>query len=368
MAAETNYTFRTEATGTNNPPQVDDNLYIISPNDTPLLALLDSESVADVVHYNMVEDIPNPTAAEAGLGETGLGTPVTGTLPRIMQQTKRLARNFEVSLTAMTAEKYALTSDQYQYKAQLAFLKLAKQFETELIWSAYAAYSSGAAARSFAGFIEWLITTGEARASGDSTCNVAGNSVLPSGYFSGWYDCYANSTVMTEDVMNGQLQNAYQRGTDISSTIAVCGGTVKRRISNFSLVYNEGATSAARNVSLTRTMQEMNRRSVSMDYYESDFGPFGVVLHRQMNSAITSTFAVASGTTGTTGDNFKAAGDDTIFWFDPAFFSIATFRPFQTHDLAPTDDSRKGYVTADLGLWVKNPKAAFGISRVDNTL
>lgn len=362
MAAETNFSFRAVD---NNKPQVDDNLYIISPNDTPLMALLDTESVGDVVHTNFAEDLPNPTAPGTGLDESSIGAAVAGTLPRINQITKRMARNFEVTLTAMHADQYALNGTQYAYKAQKAFLVLAKQFETDLLWSAYSAYSSADAARSFAGLMEWLMTTGEARSVGDSTVSVAGTSALPAAYFGQWYDCQLNNTVLTEEVWNTQLQAAYQNGVDISSTIALCGGPTKRRISKFNLQIQDGdSTSADHIATLTRTAQEMNMRSVSMNYYDSDFGRFGMVLHRQMNSNFD--FQVGSGTTGTTTDDFIAGGDDTVVFIDPAFFCISVFRPFQTQDIAPTTDTRKGYVTADLGLTVKNPKAGFGISRCDD--
>jgi hypothetical protein len=312
-----------------------------------------------------MEDLPNPTSAAAGLNETSIGSQLTSTLPRLNQITKRLSRYFEVTLTAMHADQYALSGTQYAYKAQKAFLALAKQFETDLIWSAYTAYDSAGAARSFGGLIPWLMTLGEARSVGDSTASYAGNSAIPDEYFSQWYDCQLNNTVLTEEVWNTQLQSAYQNGVDISSCIAICGGPTKRRISKFNLQIQDGdSTSADHIATLTRTAQEMNMRSVSMNYYDSDFGRFGMVLHRQMNSNFSST--VASGTTGTTTDNFYAGGDDTVFFIDPAFFCISVFRPFQTLDLAPTDDTRKGYVTADLGLTVKNPKAGFGISRCDD--
>lgn len=369
---EYNYTFYN---ANNVKDDVRDSFFVVSPNDTPLLAMLEVRPVYSKVFEWLMEDIAQPTSKRSGEAEGAINaTEITGTRPRVLGVIQKLTNTFGVTETDRATQKYGL-ADEYFYKAQKAFLLLAKDFETSLHWGQYNAFDGGTTTTDteMAGLIQWLALTGAHRDQGDSSATIAGNSSFPSTYFSTWHDCVAKSTgILSEDTFNSRIQAAWEIGTSISDCVGLCGGDVKRRISQFNLVYNQGGGNINTGVgtelyeSINRTMQkEMKTRQVSMDYYESDFGAFPILLDRYMNSNF-SYDTGEGGTSATSSDDFIVGGDDTIVFFDPSYFRLATLRPFQTIDLAKTLDAQTGYVVAELGLEVGNPKAGFGISRVDN--
>lgn len=365
MAVERTYSFY--AAG-NIKDDVRDSLFMVSPNDTPLLAMLGRRKVRSKVFDWLLDDLPRPTTTGDPEPEASLGAQITGQRLRMIGHIEKESRYWQVSRSQMEVDQYAVANE-YEYKAQKAFLYLAKLFEAKLLWQTHAAYGSDAAEPAMHGIIPWLCKSGAARDAGDTSVAIGPNSspALADEYFSTWYDCFVNSTVLGESLFNERIQAAWEVGTDINSVFGLCGGAVKRRLSDFNLVYNQGtANDTELSESINRTMQkEIKSRQVSMDRYDSDFGAFNIVLHRDMNANF-SFDAGLGGTSGTTTDDLQAGGDDTVVFMDPAFFHIAEFRDFEQHDLAPTDDSIKGYVVAEMGVEVGNPKGGFGISRVDN--
>lgn len=344
-------------------PDVRPEMFLIAANDTPLLATLGDRPVDAKIFTWQMEDLANPTSVKSPEAEsTVTASSVTGGRPQMSGLITKYSEDFNVSNTLRSVSQYGV-DDEYYYKAQKVALKLAKEFEVLLHWGTHAAYDTTTSAPGTVGVIKWLLETGALRSSGAASGTVGLNTV-PAAYFSVWRDCKKqNTSVLTEDLFNQTIGQAWSIGTSISDLIGFCGADVKRRLSNFNLVYNTGATTSAHTVSINRTHQaEMKRRQVSMDFYESDFGAFGVVLDRYMNSS----FSLTATGQATTADNFVAGGDDSIFFIDPAYWAKAVLRPLGLMHLAPTDDSKKGYVVGEMGLECGNPKAGFGISQTDN--
>lgn len=336
-------------------------MFIVAANDCPLLATLPTRPVGAKLFEWFVDTLPNPTSVAAAEAEATVTTGATGTRPRWANVVTKYTEDFFVTNTLRAVDQHMVT-DEYYYKAQKAALALAKRFDTLLHWGTYVAYGSAASVPRSVGIIPWLQELGMGRAQSAST-TVVGPNTISSTYYPYWKDCYKDSTALSEGVFQAGLATAYNLGTSISDCIGFCGATVKNRLSNFQMVYNTTATTSAHDVSVNRTMQkEMKTRQVAMDYYDSDFGTFGIVIDRRM----TASFSFTTTTQTTSINKFVSGGDDTIFFIDPAYFSKAVLRDFGRMDLAPTDDSQRGYVVAEMGLEVGNPLAGFGFSRTDN--
>jgi len=355
---EYSYTF--SAAG-NIRPDVRAPMFIVAANDTPLLATLGQRPVAAKNFSWFLEDLPNPTELASPEAEATVTVGGTGARPTYTGVVTKHTLDFNVTETMRSTEQYSVT-DEYYYKAQKAGLALAKLFEADLHWSEYSAYNATGSTPGLVGVIPWLCESGALRHSGAASGSIGGNTVT-STYFSTWRDCKKiDNAVMTESTFNTTIGNAWAQGCSIPDVIGFCGADVKRRLSNFNLIFNTGATSSAHDVSITRTVQrEMKTRQISVDHFDTDFGMVSVVLDRYMNSS----FSYTATGQATSSDNFLAGGDDTIFFIDPAYFRRAVLRPFMRKDLAPSDDSQRGYVVAELGLEVGNPKAGFGLSRTD---
>lgn len=352
----------------NIPLDVDQRIHIVDANDTPFLASLDTRSVNDKEFHVLMDDLPRPTARVATEAENTVGTGATGQRFRASMVVEKHSRNFSVTNSARASSMYGTTQDEYFYKAAKESLALLKDFEMNMLWGTYTAWSSDTAANATAGIIEWLLKGGGARNQGATAATISGNS-LPDEFFPYWNDVHlTNNAAMTEDVFNTSLGAAWAIGTPMTNLICMCSKEFKRRLSNFGLYFRDGDnTSSSHDTMVNHTLQaDMSSRRVFLDWYESEYGKLGFIISRDFISGI-SINAGYGGTSATTSDDFKAEGDQCAIFYDREFFKIAEYRGIERRDGAQTAtaDSQAGFVVAEMGLHVGNPKGGFGISRVD---
>ncbi len=351
----TQYTYDSGGSGTTTiREELADIIAIMSPMDTPLHNLLEQVPVGNTTFEWMVDEIATPTTVNAQL---------EGATPSAANRTRQRLRNvcmidhlgIDVSDTQRTVEEAGI-SDEFSYQIVHKSLELLKRMEHNLHWSMYQAGSSGTA-RQTAGLMEWIAGTGQGR-DAQSETTIAGISV-PVEYSSSWYE--ADDSAFSEaDFRDSVIQPAWRNGMQISQAIAMCGGKVKQIISDFSVTYGSGSST----VNAMFIEAEKKKKVLTVDVYETDYGPLSVALNRYMDSSSVTATIAAANLGSSAGGATVLTGNEVLVLIEPEFWQIGTLRALQYAPLAKTGDSEEGYVVAEEGLRCLNPIAGAGAGSI----
>lgn len=354
------------------PEQVFEEFNIISANETPILGTLATFDIYNAIYSWQMDDISRPTSINQSTPDGDIDAQAIPVRPIVSNSIHNLVQSVEVTRLARSLSVRGM-ADPFWAEVSRLIAKLAMQFDAELLFSQYQAGSVGTADPSVGtgwrmnGLLDWAVTTGAARSTSQSTWTLDINSGISSTFASYWK---VLTTAMTEDDWNDMLQGSYELGNSIPDSIVHVSPTVKRVLSELNLEYVVGATNQSHTVPLSRVQQEMNRRNVSMDLYNSDFGLIGIVINRNMNDTLLSNRTFDDPSTSSAGVNFADVyGSDFILGFDKSYLRAGYvdggffYEPLHKS----TKDATKGMVGATMGLRVGNPKCLFGMSNIGGT-
>lgn len=326
-------------------------ILIMSPMDTPLQMILNHGSVYNTEYTWLVDEIQQPTAISSKL-EGDVPTATTRGRTRIGNVTMIDHEAIDVSDTQRVVNEAAV-EDEFAWQVVQKSLELLKRAEFNLHWSTYVA-PAGSTASQTAGMVQWCMNTGWGRQS-NSAETVAGR-LIPVKFSSVLFE--GAETLLTEaQFRDNLLQPAWRNGMQIPAAIALCGAQVKQAISDFGVVYTSGSSV----VSSMWIQAEKKRKILTIDVFETDYGPLSVALDRYLDdSSVSQSFTPVSGSTGS--GAIVATANETMLIIEPQFWEISALRPLQYSPLDKMGDFTRGYVVVEQGLKCGNPIAgAIGI-------
>ena len=343
----TQYSYDSGAPGTiTRREEFADDIAIMSPMDTPLHNILSYYPVANTEYSWNVDEIATPTSVSSQL---------EGSAPSAANKARTRLRNIcmidhkgiDVSDTQRVMNEAGI-DDEFSWQVVQKGLELLKQCEFNLHWSTYQA-GAAATARQYAGIIEWAFRGGWARNQGGSE-PVAGYDV-PSRYGGVLYEG-TNSNLTEAQFRDSVLQPAWRYGMEIPQAICLLGARLKAIVSDFGVVYNSGGTI----VNSMFIEAEKRRKILTIDVFETDYGPLSLALDRYMDdTSVSATFDPVGESSAATG--VQVAADDSLLILEPNYVKIAALRALQYSPLGKDSDSTEGYVVAEEGLRVSNPIA-----------
>lgn len=323
-----------------------DEIYIMSPMDTPLHVLLDNRPCYNFRYSWPVDEIAQPTSVSAKLeGDVPVAT--TRGRDRLFNEVMIDHEAIDVSDSQRVVDEAAV-QDEFSYQVTQKGLELLKRADFNLHWSSYVARAGSTAAQT-AGMVEWCLRTGFGRQS-VSAETVAG-SVVPVKYSSTLFE--GAETLLTEaQLRDNMLQPSWRNGMQIPASVLMVGARLKQAISDFGTVYTSGSSV----VSSAWIAAEKKRKILTIDVFETDYGPLSVVLDRYLDDGSVSLSYTASGASTGSGA-LVATADETALLIEPQFWKIRSLRPLAYSPLDKTGDFTRGYNVYEMGLQASNPIA-----------
>lgn len=327
-----------------------DMIAVMSPMDTPLHTTLEAVEAENTTFSWQMDEITQPTAVSAKL---------EGATPSAENDNRHRHRNnvmiehkaIDISDTQRRVNEAGIT-EEYAYQVMKKSLELLKQQEFNLTWSTYAAGSSGAA-RQTAGLIEWMRRSGHA-SEYLSNEQIAGLE-LPHKYGGTWKDTVGTIQLTDAILRDDILQPAWRKGMQIPASIGFCGGVLKARLSDLGVVYGAGSNQ----VSAMFIEAEKKKKVLTIDVFESDYGPLSIALNRYIDTTYQQSITYTGGSTfGAAGQTAQA--NQILAIIEPQFWQIAVLRALEHTPLGKAADTTKGYVVSEEGLKCLNPIAGTG--------
>lgn len=339
------YTYDSGGTGTTTIREDLENVVaIMSPMDTPVQILLNHYTVHNTLFEFLVDEIKQPNAVSAKL---------EGAEPQATNRNRTRLANIamvdheaiDVSDTQRVVDEAAI-EDEFSWQVVQKGLELLKRAEFNLHWSRYQA-GNATTARQMAGMVEAMLGSGNGRAN-NSAETIAGRQV-PVEFSSTLYD--GGGTNLTEqNFRDGMLQPSWRNGMQIPSAILLVGARIKQLISDFGVVYTSGSSV----VSSAWIRAESKRKILTIDVFETDYGPLSLALDRYMDDpSVTLPWTPITGSTGQS-TPLEARADATALLIEPQFWEIAALRPLQYSPLAKTGDFTRGYNVVEQGIKFSN--------------
>lgn len=312
MALPTN-TFPTyDAIG--NREDLSDEIYRISPTDTPFISGIDTETASAVNHEWQTQDLAAVNTSNAVLegddATTDAATP-TVRLGNIAQISDKVAR---VSGTQEAVE-HAGRSSEMDYQKMLKGLELRRDMESILVGTNQAKNAGNATtARTLASVLSWIGTNDDFGATGASPAALLGAHTRTDG----------TQRAFKESQLKNVFQSIWTQGGK-PGTVMV-GGFNKQQFSTFT---GRG----------TQTEDTKSKKIVaSVDAYESDFGTVKVVANR-----------------------FMRTRDCLVLEMDKWAVAYIKGRKMVSKPLARTGDSERSQILSEYTLVSRNEKASGGV-------
>lgn len=312
MALPTN-TFPTyDAIG--NREDLSDEIYRISPTDTPFISGIDTETASAVNHEWQTQDLAAVNTSNAVLegddATTDAATP-TVRLGNICQISDKVAR---VSGTQEAVE-HAGRSSEMDYQKMLKGLELRRDMESILVGTNQAKNAGNATtARTLASVLSWIGTNDDFGATGASPTALLGAHTRTDG----------TQRAFKESQLKNVFQLIWTQGGK-PGTVMV-GGFNKQQFSTFT---GRG----------TQTEDTKSKKIVaSVDAYESDFGTVKVVANR-----------------------FMRTRDCLVLEMDKWAVAYIKGRKMVSKPLARTGDSERSQILSEYTLVSRNEKASGGV-------
>lgn len=294
---------------------VEDIIYDISPEDTPLLQMAKRVSVSAIQHQWQTDSLAAAAANRQVEGDDASFTTASPTT--MLSNYCQIARKTViVSETADVVRKYGRAKELARLTTKYG-KEIKRDIEFALAQNQASSTGGSSTARSSAG-LESMIAGNRIVASGNTTGTTPGYS---GGVWAAPTDGTATVT-LTETHLIDALEAAWTDGGDPS--IIMTGTYQKRKIAAFSGAnkyagfYNDSARAAQGAI------------IGGVDIYISDFGEHKIKLNRFMRGR-------------------------TLFCLDPEYISMGVLRPMKLTDLAKTGDANKKMLITEFCLVVGNP-------------
>jgi len=344
-----------------------DILTIMSPLDTPLLAMLPQTPVSNPYYDWPIDDIPTPAGVS---GTSGTSSAVEGAdavfniTSAVGNDTRFRMGNGTVinreTVDVTDSDRVALKAgvrDEFAYQVWKKTLQMAKQFEYNLHWAQYATGDNTGAgtARNTEGFISWLYKLGNG-AQADKLVGGKGYDMSATGrqlvYQPNYYIPGAAADLDRNVLHNNLLTPAWRKGMQVEGAIALMGAPVKRLFADFALVNSTGELN-------TRTIPaEASKLIDTIDFIRTDFGVLYLNLDRYLDGVDTVVESINGAGTGAAAKTHLA--NKTVFIFQPGMLELAMYRPAGFTLLAKIGDATKGLVLMEGGTKPLSPLAMTG--------
>ena len=275
--------------------EVDKLIANVAPTDTPFISMIGSGS-CDSTKFEWLEDTLGDAAANAQIeGFDAVAAAITPPA-RAYNRTQILAKSFMVSGSLEEAKKHGRKSE-LAYQTGLKMKELARDIEYAALNGTRADGDAGTA-RAMAGALSF--------AHANATYTFGGAA--------------ASTNVITEDLLNDQLQALWELGGNPDTVLAP--PAQKRAISRFT---DDGRLTINSNA-------DQKKVTMTVRILETDFGTVAIVPER---------FIAATGS----GPYY-----DSLSIFEKSKFELLTFRPVKREELAKTGDSTKYMLVAEKSL------------------
>lgn len=299
------------------PRDLMDEIFRISPTDTPFLTMCGKSEASQTLHEWQVDELraPGANARAEGADTTEF---VATTTTELSNKTQILSVACRVSGTA-EAVKQAGVGKQMAYQMALRSKELKKDLEYALLSNQKAASEVGDTGRKMTGLPAWFYE--------DGTYDVAGTAPTATSAAAA-----GTGRDITEEMVKDMMQGIYIAGGNPDRIMAAPG--VRRKLSE---VLTGGAT--------RMEMVEDKKVHATVDVYMSDFGTLKLVPNRVQVDV--------------------PYAKDCAFFLDPQYWKVAYLRGFQTKELARTGDSLKKDIIVECTLEARQPKSSGMIADIN---
>lgn len=297
-------------------------IYMITPEDTPLMTLLGREPVKSTHPEWQTDTLATPAANAQIEGNEWTFAAFTAT--------SRVGNYTQISdkkvLVTRTQDKTLKAGRKSELKRELKKkgTELKKDMEFALLQNQASVAGDSSTARQFGGFRAWLATNDDLGATGASGGFSSGTGLVVAA---------TNGTqrAFTKDLMDSVIQATYTAGGN-PNTIMVSP-------------YNKRVFSGFAGIAELRSNQDQGKKKqltifAGADVYVSDFGVLNVIPNRVMST--------------------DAATARNVFIIDPDKAKVGIFDDIQLHEAAKTGDAEKRVLNVEYTLVMRN-EAAHGV-------
>lgn len=297
-------------------------IYMITPEDTPLMTLLGREPVRSTHPEWQTDTLATPASNAQIEGNEWTFADFTAT--------SRVGNYTQISdkkvLVTRTQDKTLKAGRKSELKRELKKkgTELKKDMEFALLQNQASVAGAAATARQFGGFRAWLATNDDLGATGASGGFNSGTGLVDAA-------TAGTQRAFTKALMDSVIQSTYTAGGN-PNTIMVSP-------------YNKRVFSGFAGIAELRSNQDQGKKKqmtifAGADMYVSDFGVLTVIPNRVM------------ATDATTASN--------VFIIDPDKAKVGIFDDIQMHEAAKTGDAEKRVLNVEYTLVMRN-EAAHGV-------
>jgi len=286
-----------------------DMIYNIAPVDTMFSSKIGAVTAGQTKHEWQTDTLPAAGSNAQLEGDTTAAASIVPTV-RLSNTCQIQKKVFAISGTLEKVKKAGRQSE-IDYQTALKTKALAKDIEYAFLQ----AVQSTSDPRQMQGALNWVQTNLDKASDAvlNADCTITGGTARP----------------LTEDLLKGQLQNAYTQGGDID-TIYV-GPFNKQQISQFV------------NTGNTRRFVEEKKLINSVDVYESDFGMIAIKPHRNFPTSV-------------------------LFGVDHKYWKKATLRPTFREMLAKVGDATTYHIVVEHCVEASNEAASLRITNLTTSV
>ncbi|MCM3900890.1 MAG: DUF5309 domain-containing protein [Pyrinomonadaceae bacterium] len=303
---------------------VEDVIWNISPEETPLLTMAKRVKVTQTLHQWQTDALAAAGTNAAVEGDDSTYATATPTT-MLANYTQIFKKTVMVSGTADAVRKYG-RKEEFAYQMMKRGKELKRDIEFSMAQNSFSSVGTTAAARRSAG-LESMIAGNRVF---PATTNTVGTTA---GYAAGLWTAPVDGTTaaFNETALIAGIEAAWTDGGDPS--VLMMNSTAKRAMNTFA-----GASSYA-GVTVNQSRSAQGAIIAGVDFFVSPFGDHKVVLNRHMRAR-------------------------TVFGIDPEYISFGFLRPIKFEPRAKTGDAERGEMLAEGCLIVGNPDAHFKVQDV----
>lgn len=314
---------------------------IMTPADAPIHALCDEEPVYDTYHDWSMDELAIPTSP---------ASVIEGATPSYLKVTEPVRPTAPVCIVTEPVEvadtrrvvRTAGMDDAYNYFIWKAAIKVMKQMEVNMHFGdTTIAVITNEDARMCEGLLPWAIDSAKGN-------TIAGMDFSSGAAFAPYSPSILQGTAAGNALTRLQLhdnilQPFWDQGGNVMGSVFLCGGKVKRIISEFAMVYAPTAGASNR-----RNINQNEKKMVeTIDFFDSDFGTIAMNLDRYMHSTFETTYA--------TGSTIQPRQMGILF--EPEKVTRLTLRGLGHVPTAKVSDGSRGFCVYEAGLKISNTLA-----------
>lgn len=301
-----------------------DEIYNISPVETPVLTMLPRVTAKNTLHEWQTDALESAAGNRMIEGDDATILTATATV-RLNNYCQISAKAISVSGTLQAATS-AGRKEELAYQLTKRSKELKRDMEYAITRNQASSAGSASVARSLASMESWIAT--------NKTSVGTGTAQTTPGFSGGTVVAPTDSTVtgsINESALKAVLNAAWTAGGNPRKLIV--GAGTKQKLSGFAGIATQYRSNSGSGQATILA---------AADTYISDFGEVMIVP-----------------------DRFSR--DVTLLGLDPDYWAVAYYRPMQTFEVAKTGDAEKREMLCEWTLESRNEKASFKVADIDST-